>query len=164
MEKAIVSVKYVGPATVKRLAEHGITRVEQLAGMSVAELTAVPGIGAGLAPRIIASAQELVSAPVQKPKTGTAVTEAKPEAEAGKPEVAAEEKQKLGKKTKKAAEKAKKKAKELKKEAKKVAAKAEKKAQKKAQKLKKETRKAADKAKKKSKKKQTEKSKKSKKK
>ena len=65
MELEVAAVKYVGPATVKRLAEHGITTVEQLAEMSVEALTALPGIGENTAPLIIASAQETFARPPQ---------------------------------------------------------------------------------------------------
>lgn len=61
MELEVVNVKYVGPATVKRLAEHGITSVQQLADMSVETLIALPGIGENTAPLIIASAQAMLA-------------------------------------------------------------------------------------------------------
>jgi outer membrane biosynthesis protein TonB len=63
MELEVVAVKYVGPATVRQLAAHGITTVEQLAAMSVEALIALPGIGENTAPLILASAQEALAPP-----------------------------------------------------------------------------------------------------
>ncbi|MEB4591765.1 helix-hairpin-helix domain-containing protein [Candidatus Thiothrix sp. Deng01] len=63
MEQDLTAVKYVGPATAKRLAERGVATIGQLAAMPVGELAEVPGIGAGTAPLILASAQAILNPP-----------------------------------------------------------------------------------------------------
>lgn len=60
MEQDLSSVKYVGTAMAHRLAEHGITTIEQLAVVSLDDLVAIQGIGEQTAPLIIASAQALL--------------------------------------------------------------------------------------------------------
>ena len=67
MDQDLSAVKYVGPASAKRMAEHGITSVKQLAAMTAEELAAVPGIGMSTAPLIIASARDVVGATRQQP-------------------------------------------------------------------------------------------------
>ncbi|WP_040839604.1 helix-hairpin-helix domain-containing protein [Thiothrix nivea] len=147
MEQDIASVKYVGPATVKRLAEHGITTIEQLAAMPVEELAALSGIGENTAPLIIASAQSLLAQPEEADDGQEAQVvdmieddvEAVADQEALGAEVVEEtvavgadselspkQKKKQVKKAKKVAKKAVKKAKKLEKEAKKAAKKAKK--------------------------------------
>ena len=61
MQQDLSRVKYVGPTTVKRLAEHGIITVEQLAALSNEELAAIPGVGKHTAPLILTSAQQLLA-------------------------------------------------------------------------------------------------------
>ena len=61
MNKNLASVKYVGPAMQQRLEAHGINSLEQLAGLSEAELAAIPGIGLNTAPLILMSARALVA-------------------------------------------------------------------------------------------------------
>jgi transcription termination factor NusA len=137
MELEVVAIKYVGPATVKRLAEHGITTVEQLAAMSVEALTALPGIGENTAPLIIANAQEILDASVAEPEIETetpepvavesteVITEVTPET-SPEPELSEKAQKKLAKQAKKL----KKAQKAEKKSARKAAKKAEKKAKK----------------------------------
>lgn len=159
MEQDLSKVKYVGAATLVNLTEAGITSVDQLAALSIAELEAIPGIGAKNAPAMIASAQALLnppaaSEPEQPVETiadaspeadvetvGETATDAPPSADNIPAVDVVEEQEKLTKQQKKAAKKAKKaekkaakKAKKLEKEAKKAARKAEKKAAKKAKK------------------------------
>ncbi|QQZ30448.1 helix-hairpin-helix domain-containing protein [Thiothrix subterranea] len=149
MELEVVAIKYVGPATVKRLAEHGITTVEQLAAMSVEALTALPGIGENTAPLIIANAQDVLAAPLAAPEPETPepiaiesaeVTEVMSET-SSEPELSAKVQKKLAKQAKKL--------KKAQKAEKKALRKAEKKAEKKAAKHLKAEQKAAEKAEKK---------------
>ncbi len=141
MELEVVAIKYVGPATVKRLAEHGITTVEQLAAMSVEALTALPGIGENTAPLIIANAQEILAEPIAAETVEAAeITEAVP-AVAPEAELSAKVQKKLAKQAKKL--------KKAQKAEKKAARKAAKKAEKKAEKQLNAERKAAEKAEKK---------------
>ncbi|WGZ95921.1 MAG: helix-hairpin-helix domain-containing protein [Candidatus Thiothrix putei] len=148
MELEVTAIKYVGPATVKRLAEHGISTVEQLAAMPVEALTVLPGIGEHTAPLIIANAQEVLAAP--------AITPPNPEVEAeveivDVPEAIVEmdvetvETAPESELSKKELKKQAKRAKKLKK-AQKVAKKAEKKAAKKAEKKREKQLKAEQKA------------------
>ena len=143
MEQDLANVKYVGPATIKRLAEHGVTTIAQLAGMSVDALAALPGIGDSTAPLIIASAQELLaapSAPAEEAETVAVTTEvvnvlaeeipAEYIVVVAEPELSKKDLKKAAKKAKKAVKKALKKAEKLEKETKKAARKAEKKAEK----------------------------------
>jgi transcription termination factor NusA len=166
MEQDLSNVKYVGPATINRLAEHGISSVEQLAAMSVEALAAIPGIGESTAPLIIASAQEILA-----PAIANIATDIEPESEptevvadAEPAEVAddldpefevvteeiiiemdskpSKKQKKAAKKAKKALKKALKKAKKQEKKAEEAARKAEKKANKQAEKLAKQAKKA----------------------
>jgi transcription termination factor NusA len=153
MEQDLSSVKYVGTATAARLAEHGITTLEQLAAMPLDDLVAIPGIGEHTAPLIHASAQdvladttvdvtEVVDIEVVIPAeivSAEELLEADDVQEAAAevvelPEKSAKKQKKLEKQVKKAEKKAAKKAKKLEKEAKKAARKTEKKAEKKAKK------------------------------
>jgi hypothetical protein len=156
MEQDLANVKYVGPATIKRLAEHGITNVAELAAMSPDTLAALPGIGESTAPLIIASAQALLEvedAPILlvEPEAVKMLAEevpaeyfvVTPEPE----ELSKKELKKAAKKAKKALKKELKKVEKQQKELKKAAKKAEKKAEK-AEKVEK-TEKKAKKAKKK---------------
>jgi vacuolar-type H+-ATPase subunit I/STV1 len=153
MEQDLANVKYVGPATIKRLAEHGISSVAQLATMSPDTLAALPGIGESTAPLIIVSAQELLAdAPSVLIEPEAEAVEMLAEEVPAEYFVVTPEPEELSKKElKKAAKKAKK---ALKKELKKVEKqqkelkKAAKKAEKKAEKVEK-TEKKAKKAKKK---------------
>ncbi len=74
----------VGPAMEKRLSNAGITSVQQLAGMSVEQLTAIEGIGEKTAQKLLASAQQLLaSQPPSReapPPDTAAVPEPAPEA------------------------------------------------------------------------------------
>ena len=63
MALTLTDVKYVGPTLVGRLAEMGISNVEQLAAMSVDALAAVSGVGAQTAPLILHNAQALLENP-----------------------------------------------------------------------------------------------------
>ena len=175
MEQDLSSVKYVGTAMAHRLAEHGITTVEQLAAVSLDDLVAIQGIGEQTAPLIIASAQALLvgeeavveSIPAvtidevsDEVETESEIVEASSASE-GKvddvtPQVleeaeaetlSAKKQKKVEKQAKKAVKKAEKKAKKLEKEAKKTARKAEKKAKKQAKKAAKKAKKAAKKTK-----------------
>ncbi|OQX01255.1 MAG: hypothetical protein BWK73_46715 [Thiothrix lacustris] len=141
MEQDLANVKYVGPATIKRLAEHGVTTIAQLAGMSVDALAALPGIGDNTAPLIIASAQELLAVPpAEEAEIAAVETEVVDElaeeipAEyivvVAEPELSKKDLKKAAKKAKKAVKKALKKAEKLEKETKKAARKAEKKVKK----------------------------------
>ncbi len=175
MEQDLSSVKYVGTAMAHRLAEHGITTIEQLAVVSLDDLVAIQGIGEQTAPLIIASAQALLMgeeavvepAPAamtdevpDEVETESAIVDASsvlggedddaiPEAlEGAEAEILSAKKQKKAEKqAKKAVKKAAKKAKKLEKAAKKAAHKAEKKAEKQAKKAAKKAKKAAKKTK-----------------
>ncbi len=169
MEQDISNVKYVGQATATRLAEHGITTIEQLAAMDVEVLAAIPGIGATTAPLMLASAQALLPTTANEAEA----EEVAPIASTDEPVLAAETvleeadddvsddvfteeesvevsdkkakkaDKKAKKALKKAAKKAAKKAKKQAKEAKKAERKAAKKADKKAKKAVKKAAKAA---------------------
>lgn len=78
MEQDLSSVKYVGPTTLTKLADAGITCVAQLAAMSAEELAAIPGIGEKNAPLMIASAQEIL-AQTPVPESPADAAEAMPE-------------------------------------------------------------------------------------
>ena len=175
MEQDLSSVKYVGTAMAHRLAEHGITTIEQLAVVSLDDLVAIQGIGEQTAPLIIASAQALLMgeeavvepAPAamtdevpDEVETESVIVDASsvlggedddaiPEAlEGAEAETLSAKKQKKAEKqAKKAVKKAAKKAKKLEKAAKKAAHKAEKKAEKQAKKAAKKAKKAAKKTK-----------------
>ena len=154
MEQDISNVKYVGQATQTRLAEHGITTIEQLAATDVEVLAAIPGIGATTAPLMLASAQALLPtttdaveiAPVAPADEPVSAVETAAEAttdeivsddaliEEESTEVSTKKAKKAAKKAKKAEKKAAKKAKKQVKEAKKAERKAAKKAEKKAKK------------------------------
>ena len=165
MEQDISNVKYVGQATATRLAEHGITTIEQLAAMDVEVLAAIPGIGATTAPLMLASAQALLPTTANEAEAGevapvtstdepvlaaeTVLEEADDDVsddaftEEESVEVSDKKAKKADKKAKKALKKAAKKAKKQAKEAKKAERKAAKKADKKAKKAAKKAAKAA---------------------
>ena len=149
MEQDLSNVKYVGPATIKRLAEHGVSSVAQLAEMSPETLAALPGIGDNTAPLIIASAQELLAETPAETPSDTVVAEEAVwliESETGEmlaeeipadyhvatpePELSKKELKKAAKKAKKALKKELKKAEKQQKALNKAAKKAEKKADK----------------------------------
>lgn len=65
MQQDLSRVKYIGPTTVKRLEEHGITTVEQLAALTLDELASIPGVGKHTAPLMLASAQQLLNEQAQ---------------------------------------------------------------------------------------------------
>lgn len=71
MTQALTDVSGVGPSMAETLIANKIDSVEQLAGMNIGELVAIPGIGETTGTAMIQSAGELVTAdeqPKQKPE------------------------------------------------------------------------------------------------
>ncbi|MBI3324690.1 MAG: transcription termination/antitermination protein NusA [Candidatus Omnitrophica bacterium] len=62
---ALRNVRGVGPAMEERLREGGITSVEQLAGSTVEQLTAIKGVGEKTAEKLIEAAKETLAAAAQ---------------------------------------------------------------------------------------------------
>jgi predicted flap endonuclease-1-like 5' DNA nuclease len=61
MATLLTAVRGIGPAAAKNLTNHGITSVEELASISVAILSQVPGYSTVLSQRIIADARALLA-------------------------------------------------------------------------------------------------------
>ncbi|MCP5129658.1 MAG: helix-hairpin-helix domain-containing protein [Pseudomonadales bacterium] len=61
MARPVSSVKGIGSVAAQTLLEHGITSVEELAAMSVEQLSLVPGFSTALSTRVIAQARNMVA-------------------------------------------------------------------------------------------------------
>jgi transcription termination factor NusA len=64
----LTEIAGVGPDTARRLADRGITSVEQLASLSIEELAAVPGFGPKRAVAVSSAAKGLFQPPPTEPE------------------------------------------------------------------------------------------------
>ncbi len=74
------SLSGVGPTTEERLKEAGVTAVEQLASMTLEQLTAVKGIGEKTAQKILESAKQALAKSAAAPTVDAAPSEVGPDA------------------------------------------------------------------------------------
>ena len=99
MTRPVTSVKGIGAAAAATLAKTGINSAEELASMTVEQLSRVPGFSVASATRVIAEAGKMPAAASAQPAAGSKVTVA-PADKAPQPEPAAQEKNKGKKKGK----------------------------------------------------------------
>ena len=61
MNTAITGVSGIGPGTARVLMENGFKTLEDIAGSSIAQLTAIPGFGPARAGKVIKAASDMLS-------------------------------------------------------------------------------------------------------